>query len=53
MVPIKTRKQHEIHTTGLYNMPIQHKNLKLSGKEKQAFIEVIKRRQIYPDRVSI
>ena len=37
----------------MYNMPIQHANRKLSRKEKIAFIEVIKRRHIYLDRVRI
>ena len=32
----------------LYNTPIKHANQKLSGKEKLSFIEVIKRRHIYP-----
>ena len=42
-----------MHTTNLYNTPIQNTDQKLSGKEKLAFIEVIKRRHIYPDRVRI
>ena len=48
-----TRIQHKIRTTRLYNTPIQHTNRRIKQKRKTSFIEVIKIRHIYLDRVRI
>ena len=36
-VPIRTRIQHEIHTTRLYNTTIQQENQKSKRKRKTSF----------------